>query len=1179
MNQVLNENERLLEQVINKDIVNIVEKELVIIALKDDLRKLKGKALVDDAVTSHSIAPEMLKFDVVPLAPKLLNNRTVHSDYLMHTQEQAAIFREVGVKPSTSASGSQPSGNTKKDKIQPPPRSTQKNNVEAHPRTAKSSLKNKNYAVEPKGTIFVQHSKLYANSKLICVKCNGCMLYDNHDWCVLNDVNARTKSKSVKNNSKRKVWKPTGKVFTNIGYTWRPTGRTFTIVGNACPLTRMTTTAKVPLKEPTALESDTPKPMVVQIVLWYLYSGYSKHITGDHSQLNNFVYKFLGTIKFRNDHVEKILGYGDYQIGNVMISRVYYVEGLGYNLFFIGQLSLEVIAPIAEVVAPELAASIGSPSLTTVDQDAPSPSNSQTTPETQTLVISNEVEEDNDLDIARMNNDQFFGVEGSPKHQLFTKDHPIANVIGDPSRSVSTRKQLQTDAMWCFFDAFLTTVEPKNFKQAMTESSWIDVMQEKIYEFERLQVWELVPCPDKVLLIKLKWIYKVKTDEFGGVLKNKPRLVAQGCRQEEGIDFKESFVPVARIEAIHIFIENAAHKNLMIFQMDVKTTFLNRELKEEVYVSQKEGFVDQDNPSHVYKLKKALYGLKQAPCACDSVDTPLVEKSKLDEDLQGKTVDATLYRGMIGSLMYLTSSRPDSTYAGTINMGLWYSKDTGMSLTAHADADHEGCQDTRRSALGSAQFLVKMEILLEPTSNKLMVGYLKMEVKVPDSNCLKDSQPHAHTQPTNIKTSRKLNDEVLKLKNFKKDASLKLSSYQIKKGERIPRKGQNQNKTGPNQAKNRKRGEAEKSQKQTGIDLPRILPFNLGKLGLVTPTEPIDSLSMGDKHLNTILVMELDEFIKSCVENLVPNPSESEGENGCDVPTGFTTFSNVFFDADYDFDSGDDQSFFNGDVPEKIYSNPLFDEEIFPMEIDQHSLNAESDLIESMPNHDSSVIISSKIDSLFDEFAGELTLLKSISPGIDETDCHPEKEIRLAKRLLYDNSSLRPSEEIVSDNSNADIKSFSPSLIPNEDSDSNVEEIDLSFNPDDPMTPDIEDDDYDSGRDIPILEELLDNYSLSLPNIESYHFDILSPYRPPAKPPDGNTGTLNIKMMCDVSDIKVPIPNLTITRILNQEKSPDLLSHLGFEAFQPSAECPMIINGKNIPLLDVPLFHFYPLDQ
>ncbi|GJU07033.1 retrovirus-related pol polyprotein from transposon TNT 1-94 [Tanacetum coccineum] len=163
----------------------------------------------------------------------------------------------------------------------------------------------------------------------------------------------------------------------------------------------------------------------------------------------------------------------------------------------------------------------------------------------------------------------------------WTKDHPIANVIGDPSRSVSMRKQLQTDAMWCFFDAFLTSVEPKNFKQVMTEPSWIDALQEEIYEFKRLQVWELVLCLDKVLFVqKLKVrFYMLKTDELTGGIKNKARLVSQGFRQEEGIDFEESFAPIARIKAIRIFIANAAHKNMTIYQMDVKMAFLNGELK------------------------------------------------------------------------------------------------------------------------------------------------------------------------------------------------------------------------------------------------------------------------------------------------------------------------------------------------------------------------------------------------------------------------------------------------------------------------------------------------------------------------------------------------------------------------------------------------------------------------
>nr|GEX03489.1 putative reverse transcriptase domain-containing protein [Tanacetum cinerariifolium] len=262
--------------------------------------------------------------------------------------------------------------------------------------------------------------------------------------------------------------------------------------------------------------------------------------------------------------------------------------------------------------------------------------------------------------------------------------------------------------------------------------------------------------------------------------------------------------------------------------------------------------------------------------------------------------------------------------------------------------------------------------------------------------------------------------------------------------------------------------------------------FELPPYSAVTHSEPIESLSMGDEHLDTIPVTKSDEFIKFSVETLVLNPSESEGEHGCDVLACFTTFSNVLYDADYDSDSSDDQSLSDEDVPEKIYSNPLFDEEIIPMKIDLHPFNAESDLIGSIPNHDSSIIISSKIDSLFDEFAGELTLLKSIPSGIDKTDCYPEEEKCFTKRLF----------------------------------DSHMEEIDLSFNLNDPMPLGIEEDDDDSERDIPILEELPNNYSFSLPNNESYHFDIPSPYRPPAKPPDGNTGTLNIKMMGDVSDKK-----------------------------------------------------------
>nr|GFA82900.1 copia protein [Tanacetum cinerariifolium] len=135
-------------------------------------------------------------------------------------------------------------------------------------------------------------------------------------------------------------------------------------------------------------------------------------------------------------------------------------------------------------------------------------------------------------------------------------------------------------------------------------------MPEEIHEFERLDVWVLVSASNNILTIPLKWIFKIKLDEYGEVLKNKVRLVAKGYRQEAGIDFEESFTPVARLKAIRLFIENATSENMIIFQMDVKTTFLNGELNEVVYVSQPKGFVDPKHLMHVYRLKKALYGLK-----------------------------------------------------------------------------------------------------------------------------------------------------------------------------------------------------------------------------------------------------------------------------------------------------------------------------------------------------------------------------------------------------------------------------------------------------------------------------------------------------------------------------------------------------------------------------------------
>ncbi|GJS10217.1 putative ribonuclease H-like domain-containing protein [Tanacetum coccineum] len=322
----------------------------------------------------------------------------------------------------------------------------------------------------------------------------------------------------------------------------------------------------------------------------------------------------------------------------------------------------KVITPVAEVVAPVPAVSTGSPSSTNVNQDAPSP------------------KVNHDIKVAHMGNDPYFGIpipevpsdQSSSSDSIHTIVHlgyPLENIISELARPVSTRLQLHEQSLFCYYDAFLTAVKPKTYKEALTQSCWIEAMQEELNEFKRLEVWELVPRPDKVMVITLKWIYKVKLDKLRGILKNKARLVARGYRQEKGIDFEESFAPVARLEAIRIFLAFATHMNMVVYQMDVKTAFLNGNLREEVYVSQSDGFVDPDNPNHVYKLKKALYGLKQALRAwillcsfkygfdsCDPVETPMVEKSKLDEDKEGKAVDPSHYHGMIGTFLYLTKS-------------------------------------------------------------------------------------------------------------------------------------------------------------------------------------------------------------------------------------------------------------------------------------------------------------------------------------------------------------------------------------------------------------------------------------------------------------------------------------------------------------------------------------------
>ncbi|KAJ9542631.1 hypothetical protein OSB04_029137 [Centaurea solstitialis] len=407
-----------------------------------------------------------------------------------------------------------------------------------------------------------------------------------------------------------------------------------------------------------------------------------------------------------------------------------------------------------------------------------------------------------------------------PPALRWTKDHPVDQVLGNPSSGIKTRRQ---SGNICLYVNFISENEPKAIDDALRDPAWVSAMQEELEEFIRNNVWLLVPRPRKRTIIGSKWIFRNKLDEIGTIIRNKARLVAQGYRQEEGIDYDETFAPVARLEAIRLFLAFAAHMNFKVYQMDIKNVFLNGKLNEEVYVAQPPGFVDPKFPDHVYKLNKALYGLKQAPrfvrgkidstlflkkypkhillvqiyvddiifgstnpklcekfellmkseykmsmmgeltfflglqikqsekgifinqgkyvhemlkkfdlTSCTPMKTPMAPPLSLEKDSKGKPVDVTLYRGMIGSLLYLTASRPDIMYStclcacyqaepkeshltavkrifrylkGTPNLGLWYSKDSGFDLTAYSDSDFVGCKIDRKSTTGGCHLL------------------------------------------------------------------------------------------------------------------------------------------------------------------------------------------------------------------------------------------------------------------------------------------------------------------------------------------------------------------------------------------------------------------------------------------------------------------------------------------
>ncbi|GKE71799.1 retrovirus-related pol polyprotein from transposon TNT 1-94, partial [Tanacetum coccineum] len=372
-------------------------------------------------------------------------------------------------------------------------------------------------------------------------------------------------------NKTKQVWKATGKLFANVGYQWRPTGKKSTsgklnygyqwrptgkkfALGELCPLTRLLVTccSKLNLKE--GIAPGSPHRMSLQlhtfhqqIKIWRFYSNRCSMNTLTATVVNAPI---VSTNTSVSTTIAQDAPSTSHSLPSLQVHPIVFPQGVAAGP------TIKDTSITQADLHPSVNPVVGEPS------------SAQSTSGDVSLAEPTQVSQ-------------------PPDHlRKWTKDHSLDNIVGNPSRPVSTRKQLASDALWCCFHTELSKVEPKNFKMAVIEDCWFQAMQDEIHEFDRLKVWELVPRPIYVMVITLKWIYKVKLDEYGDVLKNKARLVAKGYRQEEGIDFEESFAPVARIEAIRILIANAATKNMIIYQMDVKTVFLNCDLQEEVFVSQ-----------------------------------------------------------------------------------------------------------------------------------------------------------------------------------------------------------------------------------------------------------------------------------------------------------------------------------------------------------------------------------------------------------------------------------------------------------------------------------------------------------------------------------------------------------------------------------------------------------------
>nr|GEV21740.1 hypothetical protein [Tanacetum cinerariifolium] len=787
------------------------EKVLVITALKDTLSKLKGKAIVNEAITLHPFDQELLRIDVAPLAPKLGNNRTVYYDYLKYTQEETATLREIvknerlfnplntsldyackytkriqelliilkqtypcindlgtklmavtpvnhnkkirvtkhitssgntpittpsstnivsnkpvlsstGVTLSTSASGSQPQGNTKKDRIQQTQSRAKKNKLEDHPRNVRPSLHNKKSVVNTKAISSVPNSKLNVNSDLKCATFNGYLFFDNHDSYVLefiNSVNARVKSKSAKKPMVSICLLDLEEIYTlSLGdmmasspiYLFSKASKTkswlwhrrlshlnFGAINHlarqglvrglskhkfkkdhlcsACAMGKSKKKSHKPkskdtnqeklyllhldLCEPMRVESINGKKYILIIVDDYSRFTWVKCLRST-DEAPDFIIKFLKMIQVRlKVPVHRIRTDNGTEFVNQTLREYYEHVGISHETSVarspqqnsvversnrtlieaaraienLGKLQPKADIGIFIGYAPTKKAfkiynrrtrrifktiHVDFDELTVMafEQSSSGPALNEMTPATITPEVI--------ALIAYAIPPVQAELTGSPSSTTVDQDAPSPRndpLFGMPILKVAS-------------DQSSSTISPHIIVQPDHQIP----QHNKLNEFERLEVWELVPRIDTVMVITLKWIYKVKLDKLGRILKNKARLVARGYRQE-GIDFEESFASITRLEVIRIFLAYAAHKNMIVYQMDVKTAFLNGNLREEVYVSQPDGFVDQDNLNHVYKLKKALYGLKQALRACYDILSSFL----ISQDFSRGLVDPTLF--------------------------------------------------------------------------------------------------------------------------------------------------------------------------------------------------------------------------------------------------------------------------------------------------------------------------------------------------------------------------------------------------------------------------------------------------------------------------------------------------------------------------------------------------------